>query len=153
MERKFKVGDVVKVKSEKWYNDNRNGDSFVDLNTGDLPFVEEMIPFLGTEVEIINITDDCYVVKETDEYAFPEYSLGDVEYHVQLTLIHEDKSELVALPTVLYHEDDVLKYRETIALATRGGLNSLKVNTADEEFYYPAEILKKIIFKLKVTEI
>lgn len=64
---KFKVGDVVKVKSLDWYNENKNesGNVYFDENT----FVAGMRKFCNKCATIVNLNFELYEI-DIDDRAF-----------------------------------------------------------------------------------
>ena len=68
-EMKFKVGDVVKVKSLDWYNSNKteNGLIIVECNH---PFTEEMKEFCGKYFCINDISENGICFKGIGDFVF-----------------------------------------------------------------------------------
>lgn len=57
---KYKVGDVVKVKSLEWYNENKDERGYVRSANSTATFVECMSKYCGKEATIVDVSDNHY---------------------------------------------------------------------------------------------
>lgn len=62
---KHKIGDLVQIKSEKWYSENANSNGEIFCDGED--FVDSMTPYLGKRAYITNIIEDCFYTLDIDE--------------------------------------------------------------------------------------
>ena len=71
---KYKIGDRVKLKDLKWYNENKNDDGTVIINNNDYEFdvyfTKEDSQFCGEIFTISDTYGKCYIFEEM-EYGFP----------------------------------------------------------------------------------
>lgn len=81
---KYKVGDKVRVKSREWYERERK-DGFGSVNCGVYRFTKNRSLLCGQVVEIKNVFDDYYEIKENDDYWSDEMFDG---------LVFEEKSTI-----------------------------------------------------------
>lgn len=81
-ETKFKVGDVVKVKSLDWYNKHKgeNGLVIVECNH---PFTEEMKEFCGKYFCINDISENGIYFKGISDFVFYDWILEDQVYELK----------------------------------------------------------------------
>ena len=76
METKFKIGDRVKVKSFKWYNDNK--DEYNNVSTTHSCFNSGMCCYCGKETIIDAVNEfDLYILRDCDSYIFDDEMLED----------------------------------------------------------------------------
>lgn len=81
-ETKFKVGDVVKVKSLDWYNKHKgeNGLVIVECNH---PFTEEMKEFCGKYFCINDISENGIYFKGISDFVFYDWMLEVQTYELE----------------------------------------------------------------------
>ena len=63
---KYKLGDKVKVKSQKWYKENKDADEIVRCDG--FAFFSKMVAMCGKVVTIKRVHQDCY---DIEEFPFP----------------------------------------------------------------------------------
>lgn len=68
-ETKFKVGDVVKVKSLDWYNKHKGGNGYIIVECNH-PFTEEMKEFCGKYFCINDISENGIYFKGISDFVF-----------------------------------------------------------------------------------
>ena len=61
---KYKIGDMVRIKSLDWYNRHTNG---TEVDCGAYPFTSDMKEFCGQERIIANVCQECYVLLGIDD--------------------------------------------------------------------------------------
>ena len=61
---KYKIGDMVRIKSLDWYNRYTNG---TEVDCGAYPFTSDMKEFCGQERIIANVCQECYVLLGIDD--------------------------------------------------------------------------------------
>lgn len=89
-ETKFKVGDVVKVKSLDWYNKHKgeNGLIIVECNH---PFTEEMKEFCGKYFCINDISENGICFKGIGDFVFYDWMIEDQVYELkEVDLLKEE---------------------------------------------------------------
>ena len=81
-ETKFKEGDIVRIKSLDWYNDNKdkNGNVIVERNH---PFTEEMKEFCGKYFCINDISENGIYFKGIGDFVFCDWMLEDQVYELK----------------------------------------------------------------------
>ena len=62
--KRFKVGDRVRIKSLDWYNRYTNG---TEVDCGAYPFTSDMKEFCGQERIIANVCQECYLLLGIDD--------------------------------------------------------------------------------------
>lgn len=63
---KYKLGDKVKVKNQKWYKENKDADEIVRCDG--FAFFSKMVDMCGKAVTIKRVHQDCY---DIEEFPFP----------------------------------------------------------------------------------
>lgn len=89
-ETKFKVGDVVKVKSLDWYNKHKgeNGLVIVECNH---PFTEEMKEFCGKYFCINDISENGIYFNGISDFVFYDWMIEDQVYGLkEVDLLKEE---------------------------------------------------------------
>ena len=71
-ELKYNVGDLVRIKSLDWYNENKDEDGNIDINC-DFTFYADRSRYCGKIFTIIEVFDNSYGVKEdNNEYCWTD---------------------------------------------------------------------------------
>lgn len=65
---KHKVGDIVRVKSKAWYDENKDEDGQIDFL--DWAFIPEMVEYCGKELTIRNKSDVHYSMTECPNWCW-----------------------------------------------------------------------------------
>lgn len=84
---KYKVGDKVRIKSEKWYNSNKNAFGSVELTVDN--FVYEMAKYCGMDAKIAAFNDrddreDKYTIDiDNGEWAWTDEMFEDSTSHIE----------------------------------------------------------------------
>lgn len=81
-ETKFKVGDVVKVKSLDWYNSNKAEDGSVTVE-GSFTFTKDMKELCGKFFYVEGIKEACLSLKTQKDYVFHSWMLEDQVYELE----------------------------------------------------------------------
>ena len=81
-EAKFKVGDIVKVKSLDWYNSNKTKDGSVTVE-GIFAFTNHMKELCGKFFCIEKIDEVCISLKTQEDYVFHSWMLEDQVYELE----------------------------------------------------------------------
>jgi hypothetical protein len=92
-ETKFKVGDVVKVKSLDWYNKHKgeNGLVIVECNH---PFTEEMKEFCGKYFCINDISENGIYFKGISDFVFYDWMIEDQEYELKEVNLSKEEVDI-----------------------------------------------------------
>lgn len=92
-EMKFKVGDVVKVKSLDWYNKHKgeNGLVIVECNH---PFTEEMKEFCGKYFCINDISENGIYFKGISDFVFYDWMIEDQEYELKEVNLSKEEVDI-----------------------------------------------------------
>ncbi len=90
---KYKIGDVVRVKSLEWYNENKDSNGDIDFCFPDMSatFNGKMTSFCGKKVTIEYIKGNSYLINE-DGYRFA-WTDGMLEEPERQLLINEDDAK------------------------------------------------------------
>lgn len=90
---KFKVGDVVKVKSLDWYNKHKgeNGLVIVECNH---PFTEEMKEFCGKYFCINDISENGIYFKGISDFVFYDWMIEDQEYELKEVNLSKEEVDI-----------------------------------------------------------
>lgn len=81
-EAKFKVGDIVKVKSLDWYNSNKTKDGSVTVE-GSFTFTNDMKELCGKFFCIEKKDEVCISLKGLKDYVFHSWMLEDQVYELE----------------------------------------------------------------------
>lgn len=81
-EAKFKVGDIVKVKSLDWYNSNKTKGGSVTAE-GIFAFTNHMKELCGKFFCIEKIDEVCISLKTQEDYVFHSWMLEDQVYELE----------------------------------------------------------------------
>lgn len=102
MERRFKIGDNVIIKSGEWYNTNRDRHGYVEEVGENCSFIPAMAKYLGNEATIIRINNDGYSIDiDNGRFTWCEYMIEGlatkqpIENPVQPTLFDRIKSSIL----------------------------------------------------------
>lgn len=92
-ETKFKVGDVVKVKSLDWYNKHKgeNGLVIVERNH---PFTEEMKEFCGKYFCINDISENGIYFKGISDFVFCDWMIEDQVYELKEVNLSKEEVDI-----------------------------------------------------------
>lgn len=92
-ETKFKVGDVVKVKSLDWYNKHKgeNGLVIVECNH---PFTEEMKEFCGKYFCINDISENGIYFKGISDFVFYDWMIEDQVYELKEVNLSKEEVDI-----------------------------------------------------------
>lgn len=89
-ETKFKVGDVVKVKSLDWY-DKHKGENGLVIVECDHPFTKEMKEFCGKYFCINDISENGIYFKGIGDFVFYDWMIEDQAYKLkEVDLLKEE---------------------------------------------------------------
>lgn len=89
-ETKFKVGDVVKVKSLDWY-DKHKGENGLVIVECDHPFTKEMKEFCGKYFCINDISENEIYFKGIGDFVFYDWMIEDQAYKLkEVDLLKEE---------------------------------------------------------------
>lgn len=89
-ETKFKVGDVVKVKSLDWYNKHKGENGLVIVEC-DHPFTKEMKEFCGKYFCINDISENGIYFKGIGDFVFYDWMIEDQAYKLkEVDLLKEE---------------------------------------------------------------
>jgi len=76
---KYKEGDVVVIKSLKWYNKNKDFDDCISRQ-GQHCFTSEMKQYCGMRAQVTAAHSDFYLLDIAgDEWVFQDYMLDDLK--------------------------------------------------------------------------
>lgn len=81
-ETKFKVGDIVKVKSLDWYNSNKTENGSVNVK-GPSTFTNNMKKLCGKFFCIEKIDEVCISLKTQKDFVFHSWMLEDQVYELE----------------------------------------------------------------------
>lgn len=92
-ETKFKVGDIVKVKSLDWYNKHKgeNGLVIVERNH---PFTEEMKEFCGKYFCINDISENGIYFKGISDFVFYDWMIEDQVYELKEVNLSKEEVDI-----------------------------------------------------------
>lgn len=89
-ETKFKVGDVVKVKSLDWYNKHKEENGYIIVERNH-PFTEEMKEFCGKYFCINDISENGIYFKGISDFVFYDWMIEDQVYELkEVDLLKEE---------------------------------------------------------------
>lgn len=89
-ETKFKVGDVVKVKSLDWYNKHKGENGYIIVERNH-PFTEEMKEFCGKYFCINDISENGIYFKGISDFVFYDWMIEDQVYELkEVDLLKEE---------------------------------------------------------------
>lgn len=89
-EAKFKVGDVVKVKSLDWYNKHKGENGYIIVERNH-PFTEEMKEFCGKYFCINDISENGIYFKGISDFVFYDWMIEDQVYELkEVDLLKEE---------------------------------------------------------------
>lgn len=92
-ETKFKVGDIVKVKSLDWYNSNKTEDGSVIVE-GSFTFTKDMKELCGKFFCIEKIDEVCVSLKVQKNYVFHSWMLEDQVYELEEVDLSKEEVDL-----------------------------------------------------------
>lgn len=92
-EMKFKVGDIVKVKSLDWYDNNKTEDGSV-ITKDYLYFTEAMKKFCSKFFCINKIEDGKIYLKGVDEFCFHDWMIEDRLYKLENVNLSEEEVDV-----------------------------------------------------------
>ena len=89
-ETKFKVGDIVKVKSLDWYNKHKGENGYIIVERNH-PFTEEMKEFCGKYFCINDISENGIYFKGISDFVFYDWMIEDQVYELkEVDLLKEE---------------------------------------------------------------
>lgn len=113
---KYKVGDIVTIKSEEWYNSNKNGCG--NISGEKVGFVSHMAEYCGKQSRITEVRRDGTYCLEIDsgQWAWEDYMFEEESITIDISslyakMVEQDLHFIRPLPGKLvcvadsYHED------------------------------------------------
>lgn len=92
-ETKFKVGDVVKVKSLDWYDKHKGENGYIIVERNH-PFTEEMKEFCGKYFCINDISENGIYFKGISDFVFYDWMIEDQEYELKEVNLSKEEVDI-----------------------------------------------------------